>query len=187
MASPDVIQDFMFELLRTPFIYKRNIMVHYSTYTGEWNIEGKSLDRANVRSDSTFGTERVNAYRIIEETLNLRDVRIFDYTYDRDGRKIAVLNAKQTAIAQGKQEQIKQEFSDWIWADPKRRERLTALYNERFNSIRPREYDGSHLNFVGINPEITLRPHQVNAIAHILYGGNTLLAHRWGPGRRSRW
>ena len=180
---PDVIQDFMFELLRTPYIHKRNIKVHYSTYTGEWNIEGKSLDRANVRSDSTFGTERVNAYRIIEETLNLRDVRIFDYTYDRDGRKIAVLNAKQTAIAQGKQEQIKQEFSDWIWADPKRRERLTALYNEKFNSIRPREYDGSHLNFVGINPEITLRPHQVNAIAHILYGGNTLLAHTMGAGK----
>ncbi|CCX93834.1 putative uncharacterized protein [Firmicutes bacterium CAG:110] len=110
-------------------------------------------------------------------------MRIFDYTYDRDGRKIAVLNAKQTAIAQGKQEQIKQEFSDWIWADPKRRERLTALYNERFNSIRPREYDGSHLNFVGINPEITLRPHQVNAIAHILYGGNTLLAHTVGAGK----
>ena len=180
---PDVIQDFMFELLRTPFIYKRNIKVHYSTYTGEWNIEGKSLDRANVRSDSTFGTERVNAYRIIEETLNLRDVRIFDYTYDRDGRKIAILNAKQTAIAQGKQEQIKQEFADWIWADPNRRERLTALYNEKFNSIRPREYDGSHLNFVGINPEITLRPHQVNAIAHILYGGNTLLAHEVGAGK----
>ena len=180
---PDVIQDFMFELLRTPFIYKRNIKVHYSTYTGEWNIEGKSLDRANVRSDSTFGTERVNAYRIIEETLNLRDVRIFDYTYDRDGRKIAVLNAKQTAIAQGKQEQIKQEFSDWMWADPNRRERLTTLYNEKFNSIRPREYDGSHLNFVGINPEITLRPHQVNAIAHILYGGNTLLAHTVGAGK----
>ena len=180
---PDVIQDFMFELLRTPYIHKRNIKVHYSSYTGEWNIEGKSLDKTNVRSDSTFGTERINAYRIIEETLNLRDVRIFDYTYDRDGRKIAVLNAKQTAIAQGKQEQIKQEFADWIWADPNRRERLTALYNEKFNSIRPREYDGSHLNFVGISPEITLRPHQVNAIAHILYGGNTLLAHTVGAGK----
>lgn len=162
---------------------KRNIKVHYSTYTGEWNIEGKSLDKTNVRSDSTFGTERINAYRIIEETLNLRDVRIFDYKYDRDGRRIAILNAKQTAIAQGKQEQIKQEFADWIWADPNRRERLTALYNEKFNSIRPREYDGSHLNFVGINPEIALRPHQVNAIAHILYGGNTLLAHTVGAGK----
>ena len=180
---PDVIQDFMFELLRTPYIHKRNIKVHYSTYTGEWNIEGKSLDRTNVRSDSTFGTERINAYRIIEETLNLRDVRIFDYKHDRDGRRIAILNAKQTAIAQGKQEQIKQEFADWIWADPNRRERLTALYNEKFNSIRPREYDGSHLNFVGINPEIALRPHQVNAIAHILYGGNTLLAHTVGAGK----
>ena len=157
--------------------------MHYSTYTGEWNIEGKSLDKTNVRSDSTFGTERINAYRIIEETLNLRDVRIFDYKYDRDGRKIAVLNAKQTAIAQGKQEQIKQEFADWIWAGPNCRERLTTLYNEKFNSIRPREYDGSHLNFVGINPEITLRPHQVNAIAHILYGGNTLLAHTVGAGK----
>lgn len=170
-------------MLRTPYIHKRNIKVHYSTYTGEWNIEGKSLDKTNVRSDSTFGTERINAYRIIEETLNLRDVRIFDYKYDRDGRKIAVLNAKQTAIAQGKQEQIKQEFADWIWADPNCRERLTTLYNEKFNSIRPREYDGSHLNFVGINPEITLRPHQVNAIAHILYGGNTLLAHTVGAGK----
>ena len=180
---PDVIQDFMFELLRTPYIHKRNIKVHYSTYTGEWHIEGKSQDKTNVRSDSTFGTERINAYRIIEETLNLRDVRIFDYKYDRDGRKIAVLNAKQTAIAQGKQEQIKQEFADWIWADPNCRERLTTLYNEKFNSIRPREYDGSHLNFVGINPEITLRPHQVNAIAHILYGGNTLLAHTVGAGK----
>lgn len=180
---PDVIQNFMFELLRTPYIHKRNIKVHYSTYTGEWNIEGKSLDKTNVRSDSTFGTERINAYRIIEETLNLRDVRIFDYKYDRDGRRIAILNAKQTAIAQGKQEQIKQEFADWIWADPNRRERLTALYNEKFNSIRPREYDGSHLNFVGINPEIALRPHQVNAIAHILYGGNTLLAHTVGAGK----
>ena len=179
----EVVRDFTFELLRTPYYQRRNIRVHYSTYTGEWNIDGKSLDRGNVRSENTFGTERINAYKIIEETLNLRDVRIFDYEYDDSGKKVAILNTKQTAIAQGKQEQIKQEFADWIWADPNRRERLTTLYNEKFNSIRPREYDGSHLNFVGINPEITLRPHQVNAIAHILYGGNTLLAHVVGAGK----
>ena len=179
----EVVRDFIFELLRTPYYQRRNIKVHYSTYTGEWNIDGKSLDRGNVRSENTFGTERINAYKIIEETLNLRDVRIFDYEYDDSGKKVAILNTKQTAIAQGKQEQIKQEFADWIWADPNRRERLTTLYNEKFNSIRPREYDGSHLNFVGINPEITLRPHQVNAIAHILYGGNTLLAHTVGAGK----
>lgn len=179
----EVVRDFTFELLRTPYYQRRNIKVHYSTYTGEWNIAGKSLDRGNVRSENTFGTERINAYKIIEETLNLRDVRIFDYEYDDSGKKVAILNTKQTAIAQGKQEQIKQEFADWIWADPNRRERLTTLYNEKFNSIRPREYDGSHLNFVGINPEITLRPHQVNAIAHILYGGNTLLAHVVGAGK----
>ena len=179
----EVVRDFTFELLRTPFYQRRNIKVHYSTYTGEWNVDGKSLDRGNVRSENTFGTERINAYKIIEETLNLRDVRIFDYEYDDSGKKVAILNTKQTAIAQGKQEQIKQEFADWIWADPNRRERLTTLYNEKFNSIRPREYDGSHLNFVGINPEITLRSHQVNAIAHILYGGNTLLAHVVGAGK----
>ena len=179
----EVVRDFTFELLRTPYYQRRNIKVHYSTYTGEWNVDGKSLDRGNVRSENTFGTERINAYKIIEETLNLRDVRIFDYEYDDSGKKVAILNTKQTAIAQGKQEQIKQEFTDWIWADPNRRERLTTLYNEKFNSIRPREYDGSHLNFVGINPEITLRPHQVNAIAHILYGGNTLLAHVVGAGK----
>ena len=179
----DVVRDFLFELLQTPYYQRRNIKVHYSTYTGEWNIEGKSLDRGNVRAENTFGTERINAYKIIEETLNLRDVRIFDYEYDDTGNKVAILNTQQTAIAQGKQEQVKQEFTDWIWADSKRRERLTTLYNEKFNSIRPREYDGSHLNFVGINPEITLRPHQVNAIAHILYGGNTLLAHVVGAGK----
>ena len=179
----EVVRDFTFELLRTPYYQRRNIKVHYSSYTGEWNVDGKSLDRGNVRSENTFGTERINAYKIIEETLNLRDVRIFDYEYDDSGKKVAILNTKQTAIAQGKQEQIKQEFADWIWSDPNRRERLTTLYNEKFNSIRPREYDGSHLNFVGINPEITLRPHQVNAIAHILYGGNTLLAHVVGAGK----
>ncbi|WP_197457233.1 hypothetical protein [Murdochiella massiliensis] len=136
-------------------------------------MEGKSYDRSNVKAHNTYGTSRVNGYKIMEETLNLRDVRIFDYIEDANGRKTAVLNKKETAIAQGKQELIKQAFADWIWSDPERREKLTKLYNEKFNSIRPRAYDGSYLNFVGINPEITLRPHQVNAIAHILYGGNS--------------
>ena len=177
------VEDFMFELLSTPRYCRWNIHVHYSKYTGEWNIEGKSYDRTNVKAGNTYGTDRINAYKIIEETLNLRDVRIFDYVEDSAGRKIAVLNKKETSIAQGKQEQIKQAFADWIWKDPERRKRLCKLYNEQFNSIRPREYDGSHLNFVGINPEISLRPHQVNAIAHILYGGNTLLAHVVGAGK----
>ena len=173
----------MFELFSTPRYCQWNIHVHYAQYTGEWNVEGKSYDRSNVKAHNTYGTGRVNGYKIMEETLNLRDVRIFDYIEDRSGRKTAVLNKKETAIAQGKQELIKQAFADWIWSDPERREQLTKLYNEKFNSIRPREYDGSHLNFVGINPEITLRPHQVNAIAHILYGGNTLLAHVVGAGK----
>ena len=177
------VEDFMFGLLSTPRYCQWNIHVHYSKYTGEWNIEGKSYDRNNVKAGNTYGTDRVNAYKIIEETLNLRDVRIFDYIEDGAGKKIAVLNKKETAIAQGKQEQIKQAFAEWIWKDPERRKRLCKLYNEQFNSIRPREYDGSHLNFVGINPEISLRSHQVNAIAHILYGGNTLLAHVVGAGK----
>lgn len=180
---PETIEEFMFELFSTPRYCQWNIHVHYAQYTGEWNVEGKSYDRSNVKAHNTYGTGRVNGYKIMEETLNLRDVRIFDYIEDGNGRKTAVLNKKETAIAQGKQELIKQAFSDWIWSDPERREQLTKLYNEKFNSIRPREYDGSHLNFVGINPEITLRPHQVNAIAHILYGGNTLLAHVVGAGK----
>ena len=180
---PDVVEQFVFELLDTSASCQEKIHVHFSRYTGAWNVEGKSVDRVNVKADSTYGTTRINAYKIIEDTLNLRDVRIFDYVQDRDGKKVAVLNKKETAIAQGKQELIKQAFQDWIWKDPQRRERLTRLYNDKFNSIRPREYDGSHLNFVGINPEITLRPHQVNAIAHILYGGNTLLAHVVGAGK----
>lgn len=180
---PEIIEEFMFELFSTPRYCQWNIHVHYAQYTGEWNVEGKSYDRSNVKAYNTYGTGRVNGYKIMEETLNLRDVRIFDYIEDGNGRKTAVLNKKETAIAQGKQELIKQAFADWIWSDPKRREQLTKLYNEKFNSIRPREYDGSHLNFVGINPEITLRPHQVNAIAHILYGGNTLLAHVVGAGK----
>lgn len=180
---PETIEEFMFELFSTPRYCQWNIHVHYAQYTGEWNVEGKSYDRSNVKAHNTYGTGRVNGYKIMEETLNLRDVRIFDYIEDENGRKTAVLNKKETAIAQGKQELIKQAFADWIWSDPERREQLTKLYNEKFNSIRPREYDGSHLNFVGINPEITLRPHQVNAIAHILYGGNTLLAHVVGAGK----
>ena len=179
----DVVSSFMYELFHTPYYAQRNIKVHFSKYTGEWNVEGKSYDRGNVNAHSTYGTTRVNGYKIIEETLNLRDVRIFDYVEDEHGNRIPVLNKKETAIAQGKQELIKQAFADWIWKDPNRRERLCKLYNEKFNSIRPREYDGSHLNFVGMNPEITLRPHQVNAIAHILYGGNTLLAHVVGAGK----
>ena len=179
----DVVEQFMYELLSTPRYAQENIKAHYSQYTGDWNVEGKSYDRGNVKAFNTYGTSRINAYKIIEETLNLRDVRIFDYVVDGEGRRTPVLIKKETAIAQGKQEQIKQAFQDWIWADQPRRERLCKLYNEKFNSIRPREYDGSHLSFVGINPEITLRPHQVNAIAHILYGGNTLLAHVVGAGK----
>jgi N12 class adenine-specific DNA methylase len=165
----EVIQQFMFEFLDTPRYAQWNIKVHFSPYTGEWNIEGKSYDRSNVKAYSTYGTGRINAYKIIEETLNLKDVRIFDYIEDDEGRKKAVLNKKETAIAQAKQELIKQGFQDWIWADPDRREKLTKMYNEKFNSIRPREYDGSHITFSGMNPEITLREHQRNAVAHILY------------------
>ena len=179
----EVIQQFMFEFLDTPRYAQWNIKVHFSPYTGEWNIEGKSYDRSNVKAYSTYGTGRINAYKIIEETLNLKDVRIFDYIEDDEGRKKAVLNKKETAIAQAKQELIKQGFQDWIWADPERREKLTKMYNEKFNSIRPREYDGSHITFSGMNPEITLREHQRNAVAHILYGGNTLLAHAVGAGK----
>ena len=173
----------MFELFSTPRYCQWNIHVHYSQYTGEWNIEGKSYDRGNVKAYNAFGTTRINGYKIMEETLNLKDVRIFDYIEDENGKKTAVLNKKETAIAQGKQELIKQAFADWIWSDPERREQLTKMYNEKFNSLRPREYDGSHMSFVGINPELTLRQHQVNAIAHILYGGNTLLAHVVGAGK----
>ena len=180
---PEDVARFMFELFDTPNYARFNIKVHYFKMTGNWNIEGKSYDRSSIKANSTYGTNRINGYKIVEETLNLKDVRIFDYVEDADGRKTAVLNKKETAIAQSKQQLIKQAFADWIWKDPERRERLCKLYNETFNSVRPREYDGSHLNFVGINPEITLRRHQVNAIAHILYGGNTLLAHVVGAGK----
>ena len=180
---PEIIQQFMFEFLDTPRYAQWNIKVHFSQFTGEWNIEGKSYDRSNVKAYSTYGTSRINGYKIIEETLNLKDVRIFDYIEDEEGKKKAVLNKKETAIAQAKQELIKQGFQDWIWADPIRREKLTKMYNEKFNSIRPREYDGSHIVFNGMNPEIELREHQKNAVAHILYGGNTLLAHAVGAGK----
>ena len=179
----EIVQQFVYEFLDTPKYSQWNIKIHFSEYTGEWNIEGKSYDRGNVKAYSTYGTSRINAYKIIEETLNLKDVRIFDYEEDADGKKKAILNKKETAIAQAKQELIKQGFQDWIWSDPERRERLCKLYNEKFNSIRPREYDGSHITFNGMNPEIELREHQRNAVAHILYGGNTLLAHAVGAGK----
>ena len=180
---PEIAQQFMYEFLDTPLWARWNIKVHFSQYSGEWNVEGKSYDRGNVKAYNTYGTSRINAYKIIEETLNLKDVRIFDYIEDDEGKKKAVLNKKETAIAQSKQELIKQGFQDWIWADPTRREKLTKLFNEKFNSIRPREYDGSHITFSGMNPEIELREHQKNAVAHILYGGNTLLAHAVGAGK----
>lgn len=180
---PDDVQEFIFHLLETPRYAQWNIKVHFSPFTSEWNIEGKSYDKGNVRAYNTYGTSHINAYKIIEETLNLKDVRIFDYIEDDEGRKKAVLNKKETAIAQSKQEMLKQEFQDWIWSDPERRERLCKSYNEKFNSVRPREYDGSHIIFNGMNPEIELREHQKNAVAHILYGGNTLLAHAVGAGK----
>ena len=180
---PDDVQEFIFHLLETPRYAQWNIKVHFSPFTSEWNIEGKSYDKGNVKAYNTYGTSRINAYKIIEETLNLKDVRIFDYIEDDEGKKKAVLNKKETAIAQSKQEMIKQEFQDWIWSDPERRERLCKFYNEKFNSVRPREYDGSHIIFNGMNPEIELREHQKNAVAHILYGGNTLLAHAVGAGK----
>lgn len=171
------IQQFIFELLETPENRRNRIEVHYSDYTSQWNISGKSEDAGNVRAYNTYGTKRANAYKIIETTLNLKDVRITDKVVDIDGKEQSVLNAKETAIAQAKQELIKNKFEEWIWKDQARRERLVKLYNEKFNSIRPREYDGQYITFGGMNPEITLRKHQINAIAHILYGGNTLLAH----------
>ena len=177
------IQRFVMELL-TPSSYAAGrIRVRYTPMNGDWFIENKSSDFGNVKADSTYGTKRASAYRIIEDTLNLRDTRIFDYVYDENGNKRAVFNAKETTAAQAKQEAIKQAFQDWIWKDPARRSRLVRYYNDTFNSVRPREYDGSHIVFGGISPEITLRPHQVNAIAHILYGGNTLLAHKVGAGK----
>ena len=179
----EIAQQFMYEFLDTPRYAQWNIKVHYSKLTGEWNVEGKSYDRSNLKAYNTYGTKRVNAYKIIEDTLNMKDVRVFDYIEDDEGKKKAVLNKKETAIAQSKQELIKQGFQDWVWRDPARREKLVRLYNDKFNSIRPREYDGSHIIFSGMNPEIELREHQKNAVAHILYGGNTLLAHAVGAGK----
>lgn len=181
--NPEYVRQFIFETLDTPRRARWDIKVHYSQITGEWRIEGKSKDKSNIKAFNTYGTLRASAYEIIESSLNLKDVRIFDYQYDSDGRRVAVLNKKETAIAQGKQELLKEAFAEWIWKDPERREKICKAYNILFNSNRPREYDGSHINFSGMNPEITLRKHQVNAIAHILYGGNTLLAHVVGAGK----
>ena len=181
--NPEYIRQFIFETLDTPRRVRWDIKVHYSQITGEWRIEGKSKDKSNIKAFNTYGTLRASAYEVIESSLNLKDVRIFDYQYDADGRRVAVLNKKETAIAQGKQELLKEAFAEWIWKDPERREKICKAYNILFNSNRPREYDGSHINFSGMNPEITLRKHQVNAIAHILYGGNTLLAHMVGAGK----
>ena len=181
--NPEYIRQFIFETLDPPRRARWDIKVHYSQITGEWRIEGKSKDKNNIKAFNTYGTLRASAYEIIESSLNLKDIRIFDYQYDRDGRRVAVLNKKETAIAQGKQELLKEAFAEWIWKDPERREKICKAYNILFNSNRPREYDGSHINFSGMNPELTLRKHQVNAIAHILYGGNTLLAHVVGAGK----
>ena len=177
------VQRFMVELLKPAYYASSKIKVHYSPLTAEWNISNKNSDYGNVTANVTYGTRRINGYKIIEETLNLKDVRIFDTVQDENGNEKRVLNKKETVLAQQKQQLIKDAFRDWIWKDPARRERLTTLYNEKFNSVRPREYDGSHIKFVGMNPEITLREHQVNAIARILYGGNTLLAHVVGAGK----
>ncbi|GHT83982.1 hypothetical protein FACS18947_0710 [Bacteroidia bacterium] len=179
----DVVQHFMYELLQTSGYGRERIKVHYSQHTGEWNVTEKSFDRSNIHAFNTYGTQRINAYQIIEQSLNLRDVRVFDKVYTPEGDEKRVLNKKETAIAQAKQEIIRSKFEEWIWADPARRERLCRIYNDKFNSIRPREYDGSHIKFVGMNPEIVLRKHQIDAIAHILYGGNTLLAHEVGAGK----
>ncbi|BAK98618.1 putative helicase [Oscillibacter valericigenes Sjm18-20] len=181
--NPDYYRQFTFETLGTPRSAQWSIKVHYSKLTGEWRIEGKSKDYGNVKAFNTYGTKRINAYEIIEDSLNLKDVRIFNYVYDADGNKTAVLNKKETAIAQSKQKLLKEAFSEWLWKNPDRRETICKAYNVLFNSNRPREYDGSHINFSGMNPEITLRKHQVNAIAHVMYGGNTLLAHVVGAGK----
>lgn len=179
----DVYQQFMVELL-TPYGQAQNrIKILRSESTGQWNITEKNFDRANVKANTTYGTKRMSAYHILEQTLNQKDVRVFDYIEDEHGNKKPVLNKKETAIAQDRQELIKQRFSEWVWKDIDRRERLCAIYNETFNSSRPREYDGQHIRFEGMNPAITLRPHQINAIAHVMYGGNTLLAHEVGAGK----
>ena len=182
--APEYIQDFMYELLNTPYYQRRAIEVHFSPHTAEWRINGKNVvSRSNIAAYTTYGTDRANAYKILEDTLNLRDVRIYDTVQDADGKEQRVLNQKATTLAQQKQQAIKDAFREWIWKDPERRQTLVAQYNELFNSIRPREYDGSHIVFAGMNPEISLREHQRNAVAHVLYGGNTLLAHQVGAGK----
>ncbi|MEG0892719.1 MAG: SNF2-related protein [Oscillospiraceae bacterium] len=180
---PEIYRRFMFELFDTGYSAKRRMNILYSKYNGEWNITEKTSDYGNIKAVTTYGTKRMSAYQILEQTLNLKDVRVFDYVEDEHGNKKAVLNKKETAIAQDRQELIKAKFSEWIWKDIDRRETLCKIYNETFNAVRPREYDGSHITFSGINPEITLRTHQINAIAHIMYGGNTLLAHEVGAGK----
>ena len=180
---PEDIQHFVIELLKPAYYASSKIKVHYSRLTAQWNISGKTSDYGNVTANVTYGTKRINAYKIIEETLNLKDVRIFDTVYDESSGEKRVLNRNETVLAQQKQQLINDAFRDWIWKDPDRRDRLTTLYNTKFNSIRPREYDGSHIRFIGMNPEITLRPHQVNAVARVIYGGNTLLAHVVGAGK----
>ena len=177
------IEDFIYELLDTPYYMRGYVKVHYSSFTGAWRIDGKSRDGGNIKAVNTYGTKRINAYEIIEDTLNLKDVRVMDYAVDIDGKRTATLNKKETAIAQSKQELIKEKFSEWIFAEQKRREDICRTYNELFNSNRPREYDGRHITFQGMNPEISLRPHQRNAVARILYGGNALLAHTVGAGK----
>jgi N12 class adenine-specific DNA methylase len=179
----EVVQQFVYELLQTPPYARGRVKVHYSRSTGAWNVTEKTYDRSNIHTFNTYGTQRANAYKIIEESLNLRDIRVWDKVYTPEGDEKRVINKKETAIAQAKQEIIRAKFEEWIWKDPARRERLCRIYNDTFNSIRPREYDGSHLTFPGMNPEISLRKHQTDAIAHILYGGNTLLAHEVGAGK----
>ena len=182
--DPSYIREFMWETFETPFYQQRMIDVNYSAFTAEWNIRNKNaVSYSNIAAYMTYGTERANAYKILEDTLNLRDVRIYDTKHDADGRERRVLNSKETTLAQQKQQAIRDAFRDWIWRDPDRRHTLVARYNELFNSTRPREYDGSHITFAGMNPEIRLREHQLNAVAHVLYGGNTLLAHEVGAGK----
>ena len=184
----DYIQQFMEETFDTPFYLQRNIQVNFSSATAEWRITGKSAPGIHdVNAYVTYGTNRANAYKILEETLNLKDIRIYDTYEDADGKKKRVLNKKETTLAQQKQQAIKDAFANWIWRDPQRREELVTRYNELFNSTRPREYDGSHIRFGGMNPDIKLRPHQLNAIAHVLYGGNTLLAMKWVQEKHLRW
>ena len=180
----EYIQQFMYETFNTPFYLQRSIEVNYSSFTAEWQIKGKSSVSYNdVAAYTTYGTSRANAYKILEDSLNLRDVRIYDTIEDADGKERRVLNAKETTLAAQKQQAIREAFRDWIWRDPERRQTLVSQYNEEMNSTRPREYDGSHITFGGMNPAITLREHQKSAIAHVLYGGNTLLAHEVGAGK----